>query len=118
MQRCERTKAWQALAVAPFCLALAAPYCLALAALCLALAPPLAFAGDHAVSTTDDPPSVGGDVNISVKTGSVTTRGAKARNCIGSMPEGHVAGDVSITVNGEEVNGNHGCVTGNDLLAE
>lgn len=103
MQRGEPGKAWQAIAAAP---------------LCLVLASPLAFAGDGAASESDQPPSVGGDVSISVKTGSVTASGSEARNCIGSMPEGHVAGDVSITVNGEAVSGNHGCVTEKNLSAE
>lgn len=65
---------------------------------------------------TAAPPNVGGDVNVTVKTGTVTTRssgdtGARASNCIGSVTSGSVAGNVHIVVNGQRKSAADGCVT-------
>jgi len=61
-------------------------------------------------------PSVQGDVNITVKTGDITTKatggdGARATNCIGSVTSGSVKGNVSIVVNGQPRSANEGCLT-------
>lgn len=85
---------------------------MATAVLALAAAPS-SFAQQNATTTL---PNVGGDVNITVKTGMVTTRssddtGARATNCIGSVTSGSVAGDVHIVVNGQQKSAADGCVT-------
>jgi len=54
-------------------------------------------------------PQVGGDVAISVKTGTVTTKGSQAHTCIGSVTSGTVKGNVSIVVNGETKSADNNC---------